>query len=147
MIAVLVMEQTELSQKSIKVNHTIGSGPATMIGNHKDRCIARQFLMYLADRVVEPLVNTEHSVAEALHGRWIVQMMRRIHVVPEIVLHRVDRHEGEHHHVSAMLLHQVEARLQPLSIDSLHLGQDQIGRASCRERVESSVVSGGLNEK
>ena len=50
--------------------------------------------------------------------------MGGIHVLPEMMLHCVDGHEGEHHHVGWMFFHQVKTRAQPLMVEFVHLGQD-----------------------
>ncbi len=49
-----------------------------------------------------------------------------IHVLPEMMLHRVDGHEGKHHHVGWMFFHQVKTRAQPLMVEFLHLGKDPL---------------------
>ena len=81
-------------------------------------------MQHLTDRLIEPLVNAQNGVAKAFYGSRIVQMMGGIHVLPEMMLHCVDGHEGEHHHVGWMFFHQVKTRAQPLMVEFVHLGQD-----------------------
>ena len=49
--------------------------------------------------------------------------MTAIHVLPEIVLDGIDRHENEHHHVLWMMFQKVKSDRRPLPVDFFHFGE------------------------
>ena len=63
-----------------------------------------------------------------------------IHVLPEVMLNRVDRHEDEHHHILRMVLEQVERGLRPLLIHLLHFGEHLTPSFIGRHRAEESEI-------
>src|SRR5262245_4766597 len=98
------MEKTDLSEEAVEIEEAIGGRTAAMIGNDKNRSIGRDLLDDPSDRVVQPLIDAKDSVAELLGKARIVIVMGRIHILPEMMLDRVDRHECEHHYIGRMLL-------------------------------------------
>ena len=46
-----------------------------------------------------------------------------VHVVPEIMLYRVDRHERAHHYVDWMFFHEVQGSAQPLLVATFQPGE------------------------
>ena len=63
-----------------------------------------------------------------------------VHVLPEIVLNCVDRHEDEHHHILRVVLEQIERGLRPLLIHLLHFGEHLAPPLVGRHRAEESEI-------
>ena len=67
-----------------------------------------------------------------------------VHMLPEVVLDGVDRHEDKHHHVLGMILQKIERSLGPLLVHLFHLREDLVapfvGR-HCAEEPEIELDS------
>ena len=111
-----------------------------MIGNDKDGGLEREPIDDLTSRGVEALVNLADRIAKLRRQLWIMDEMILIHVLPEVVLDCVDRHEDEHHHVLRMVLEQIERGLCPLLIHLLHFGEHLIPPLVGRHRAEESEI-------
>ncbi len=89
---------------------------------------------------IESLVDLADRVAKFRHQLRIVEEMILVHVLPEIVLDGVDRHEDEHHHVLRMVLEQVERGFRPLLVHLLHLGEYLAAPLVGRHRAEEAKI-------
>ena len=66
--------------------------------------------------------------------------MTLIHVLPEVMLNCVDRHEDKHHHVLRMILQQIERGFRPLVVHLLHLGEHLVAPLISRHRAEEPEI-------
>ena len=89
---------------------------------------------------VEALVDLADRIAKLRRQLWIMDEMILVHVLPEVVLDGVDRHEDEHHHVLRMILEQIKRGLCPLLIHLFHLGEHLIAPLVGRHRTEETEI-------
>ena len=139
----MVMQEAELGQVTVEENRPVDNRAAAMVGDDKDSGLGRKAVDDLAGRGVESLIHLADCVAKLRRQLWIVNEMILVHVLPEVMLDGVDRHEDKHHHVLGMILQQIERGLGPLLVHLFHLGEDLIapfvGR-HCAEEPESSWI-------
>src|ERR1041385_8409230 len=105
-----------------------------MVRDNKHRCILGELLEYPAGHGVEPLVHATHCVSKTRLCFRIVKKMAAIHVLPEVVLDCIYRHEDEHHYVLGMMLQKVKSHRSPLLVDPFHFSQ-HLGTSVVRRHV------------
>ena len=72
--------------------------------------------------------------------------MTAIHVLPEIVLHSINRHEYEHHHVLGMMFQKVKSDSCPLPVNFFHFGEHLSAPPVCGHKSEETDVMINLTE-
>src|SRR5436190_6588686 len=117
-----------------------------MVGNDKDRCVLGKLLDYPAGHGVESFVHLTHCISKAVLCFRIVKKMAAIHVLPEVMLDCIYRHEDEHHHVLRMVLQKVKSDCCPLLIDSFHFGQHLSAPVVRRHVPEEAKIVTNLSQ-
>src|SRR5881398_2875210 len=79
-------------------------------------------------------------------GFRIVEEMTAIHVLPEIVLHCINRHEYEHHDVLGMMFQKVKSDCCPLPVNFFHFGEHLSAPPVCGHKSEEADVMINLTE-
>src|SRR5947207_11554471 len=115
------MKQPELGEIAIEIDGPVNRRSAAMVGDDKNRRLGRKPIDNLTRSGIESLIDFANGVAELRRPRWIVEKMLLVHVVPEVVLDGVDRHEDEHTHVLRVILQQVESGCTPLLVHLFYL--------------------------
>ena len=142
----VVMQETELGEVTVQENRAVNHRPAAVIGDDEDRSLGRQSVDDLARRCIEPLVDFADRVAKFRRQLRIMDKVILIHVLPEVMLDGVDRHEDEHHHVLRMVLEQVERGFGPLLIHLLHFLEHLLAALVGRHRAEETQIELDLAE-
>src|SRR5207248_6190703 len=83
-------------------------------------------------------VHLAHSISETRCGFWIVEEMTAIHVLPEIMLHCINRHEYEHHDVLGMMFQKVKSDSCPLPVNFFHFGEHLSAPPVCGHKSEEA---------
>ena len=94
-----------------------------MIGNNQNSRVCWKLLDYLSGHGIQSFVHLTHCISKTSFGFWVMKKMTAVHVLPEIVLHSVNRHEDKHHHVLRMVFQKVKSDRGPLPVDFLHFGE------------------------
>src|SRR5947208_14574728 len=117
-----------------------------MIGNDKDRCVFGKLLDYPAGHGVESFVHPTHCISKTGLCFRIVKKMTAIHVLPEVMLDCIYRHENEHHYVLGMVLQKVKSDCCPLLVDPFHFSQHLSASVVRRHIPEEAKIMINLSQ-
>src|SRR5438128_12347451 len=118
----------------------------TVIGDNEDSRIGRKLLDYSAGHGIESFIHLTHCISKTRFGLRVVKEMTAVHVLPEIVLHSIYRHEDEHHHVLRMVFQEVKSGCGPLLVDFLHFVEHLSPPLVCRHEPEEADVMVNLTK-
>src|SRR5438067_3637985 len=141
------MQEAKLRQVTVEENRTIDNRAAAVVGNHKESRVRRKSVDDLAGRGIEAFIDLANGVAKLRCSLWIVEKVLLIHVLPEVMLNCVDRHEDKHHYVLRMILQQVERGFRPLVVHLLHLGEHLVAPLIGRHRAEEPEIELDSDER
>jgi hypothetical protein len=111
-----------------------------VIGYNEDGSLSIRALKKLSESCIKAAVDIADSITEFFFRSRIVQKVRLVHELPEIVLDGVNRHEDEHHHILSPILKKVQADLSPLFVELTHLIEHTVASLVIRHEAKESDV-------
>src|SRR5207249_8661570 len=115
-----------LGQVTVQEYPAVGYRAATMVGDDKNGRVGGELLDYPASRGIKPFIHLPNRILKARVDLRVMKEMVAVHVLPEVVLDRVYRHEDKHHHVLRMLFQKVKGGCDPLPVELFHFGKHLI---------------------
>ena len=117
-----------------------------MVRDNEHRRILGKLLDYPSGHGVESFVHLTHCIPKTGLCFRIVKKMTAIHVLPEVMLDCIYRHENEHHHVLRTVLQKVKSGCCPLLVDSFHFSQHLSASVVRRHIPEEAKIMINLSQ-